>query len=93
MKISKRQLRQIIKEEKAKIIAEDNFDGMRTSDGRISGKAMLDLYRKEQGLDKLTRGQAMTELEKILDQIQETSNDDQSSQMAGRALDLLSLIN
>ena len=93
MKISKRQLRQIIKEEKAKIIAEDNFDGMRTDDGRISGKAMLDLYRKEQGLDKLTRGQAMTELEKILDQIQETSNDDQSSQMAGRALDLLSLIN
>ena len=92
MKISKRQLRRIIKEEKAKIIAEDEFAGMRTGDGRISGKAMLDLYRKEQGLDKMSRGEAMTELEKILDQIQETSNDDRSSQMAGRALDLLSLI-
>ena len=32
------------------------------------------------------------ELEKILDQIEETSNDNRSSQMAGRALDLLSLI-
>ena len=92
MKITKRQLRRIIKEEKAKIIAEDAFAGMRTDDGRISGKAMLDLYRKEQGLDQMSRGEAMAELEKILDQIQETSNDDRSSQMAGRALDLLSLI-
>ena len=92
MKITKRQLRRIIKEEKAKLLAEDEFAGMRTDDGRISGKAMLDLYRKEQGLDKLSRGEAMAELEKILDQIQETSNDDYSSQQAGRALDLLSLI-
>ena len=85
MKISKSQLRRIIKEEKAKILAEQTGD-------RISGKAMLDLYRKEQGLDQMSRGEAMVELEKILDQIQETSNDDRSSQMAGRALDLLSLI-
>ena len=88
MKISKSQLRRIIKEEKAKVL-----DDYRQADGRISGKAMLDLYRKEQGLDQMTRGEAMSELEKILDQIQETSNDDRSSQMAGRALDLLSLIN
>ena len=88
MKISKSQLRRIIKEEKAKVL-----DDYRQADGRISGKAMLDLYRKEQGLDQMSRGEAMSELEKILDQIQETSNDDRSSQMAGRALDLLSLIN
>ena len=93
MKISKQQLSRIIKEEKAKIIAEnDPYAGMRTDDGRISGKAMLDLYRQEQGLDQLTREQAMAELGKILDQIEETSNDNRSSQMAGRALDLLSLI-
>jgi hypothetical protein len=92
MKITKRQLRRIIKEEKAKILAEDEFAGMRTDDGRISSQALLDLYRKEQGLDQMSRGEAMTELEKILDQIRETSNDDRSSQMAGRALDLLSLI-
>ncbi len=87
MKITKRQLRRIIKEEKAKVL-----DDYRQADGRISGKALLDLYRKEQGLDQLSRGEAMAELEKILDQIQETSNDDYSSQQAGRALDLLALI-
>jgi len=93
MKITKRHLRRIIKEEKAKIIAEnDPYAGMRTDDGQISGKALLDLYRKEQGLDQMSRGEAMSELERILDQIQETSNDDRSSQMAARALDLLSLI-
>ena len=93
MKITKRQLRRIIKEEKAKVIAEnDPYAGMRTDDGQISGQALLDLYRKEQGLDQLTREQAVAELEKILDQIEETSNDNRSSQMAGRALDLLSLI-
>ena len=85
MKITKKQLKRIIKEEKAKILAEQSGD-------RMSGKAMLDLYRKEQGLDKMSRGQAMAELEKILDQIREQSNDDYSSQQASRALDLLSLI-
>ena len=87
MKISKSQLRRIIKEEKAKVL-----DDYRQADGRISGKAMLDLYRKEQGLDKMSRGEAMAELEKILDKIREMSNDDYSSQQASRALDLLSLI-
>ena len=87
MKITKSQLRRIIKEEKAKVL-----DDYRQPDGRISGKAMLDLYRKEQGLDQMTRVEAMDELERILDQIHETSNDDRSSQMASRALDLLSLI-
>ena len=82
MKITKQQLQQIIKEELEEEMGEK----------RISGKEMLALYDKEQGLDVMSKEEAMEELENILRDIRKTSNDDRSSQQANRAEDMLRVI-
>jgi len=82
MKITKQQLQQIIKEELEEEMGEE----------RISGKDMLAMYDKEQGLDVMSAEEAMEELENILRDIRKTSNDDRSSQQASRAADMLRVI-
>ena len=81
MRITKSQLQQVIKEE-----LEEEMGG------RISGKEMLALYDKEQGLDVMSAEEAMDELEQILKDIRKTSNDDRSSQQANRAEDMLRVL-
>ena len=81
MKITKQQLQQVIRE----ALDEEMED-------RISGKEMLALYDKEQGLDVMSKEEAMEELENILRDIRKTSNDDRSSQQANRAEDMLRVI-
>ena len=81
MRITKSQLQQVIKEE-----LEEEMGG------RISGKEMLALYDKEQGLDVMSAEEAMDELSDILRDIRKTSNDDRSSQQANRAEDMLRVI-
>ena len=82
MKITKEQLQQIIKEELEEEMGEK----------RISGKEMLAMSDAELGLDTMSKEEAMEELEQILIDIRQTSNDDRSSQQAGRAENLLSVI-
>ena len=82
MKITKQQLQQIIKEELEEEMGEK----------RISGKEMLAMSDAELGLDTMSKEEAMEELEQILIDIRQTSNDDRSSQQAGRAENLLSVI-
>ena len=82
MKITKQQLQQIIKEELEEEMGEE----------RISGADMLALYDKEQGLDVMSKEEAMEELENILRDIRKTSNDDRSSQQASRAADMLRVL-
>ena len=82
MKITKQQLQQIIKEELEEEMGEE----------RISGADMLAMYDKEQGLDVMSKEEAMEELENILRDIRKTSNDDRSSQQASRAADMLRVI-
>ena len=81
MRVTKSQLQQVIKE----AIKEE-------MGGRISGKEMLALYDKEQGLDVMSAEEAMDELADILRDIRKTSNDDRSSQQANRAEDMLRVI-
>jgi len=81
MRITKSQLQQVIRE----ALDEE-------MEGRISGKEMLALYDKEQGLDVMSTEEAMEELENILRDIRKTSNDDRSSQQASRAADMLRVI-
>ena len=81
MKITKSQLRQVIRE----ALDEEMGD-------RISGKDMLAMYDAEQGLDVMSAEEAMEELENILRDIRKTSNDDRSSQQASRAADMLRVI-
>ena len=82
MKITKEQLQQVIREAIQEEMGEE----------RISGADMLALYDKEQGLDVMSKEEAMEELENILRDIRKTSNDDRSSQQASRAADMLRLI-
>ena len=82
MKITKEQLQQVIREAIDEEMGEE----------RISGADMLALYDKEQGLDVMSKEEAMEELENILRDIRKTSNDDRSSQQADRAEDLLRVI-
>ena len=82
MKITKEQLQQVIREAIDEEMGEE----------RISGADMLALYDKEQGLDVMSKEEAMEELENILRDIRKTSNDDRSSQQASRAADMLRLI-
>ena len=81
MRITKSQLQQVIKEE----LDEEMED-------RISGADMLAMSDAELGLDTMSAEEAMEELEQILIDIRQTSNDDRSSQQAGRAENLLSVI-
>ena len=81
MRITKSQLQQVIRE----ALDEEMED-------RISGKDMLAIYDKEQGLDVMSKEEAMEELENILRDIRKTSNDDRSSQQANRAEDMLRVI-
>ena len=81
MKVTKSQLQEIIRE----AIDEEMGD-------RISGKDMLAMSDAELGLDTMSAMEAMEELEQILIDIRQTSNDDRSSQQAGRAENLLSVI-
>ena len=82
MKITKQQLQQIIKEELEEEMGEK----------RISGKEMLAMSDAELGLDTMSKEEAMEELEQILIDIRQTSNDDRSSQQASHAENLLSVI-
>ena len=82
IKITKQQLQQIIKEELEEEMGEK----------RISGKEMLAMSDAELGLDTMSKEEAMEELEQILIDIRQTSNDDRSSQQADRAEDLLRVI-
>ena len=82
MKITKQQLQQIIKEELEEEMGEK----------RISGKEMLAMSDAELGLDTMSKEEAMEELEQILIDIRQTSNDDRSSQQASQAENLLSVI-
>ena len=82
MKITKEQLQQIIKEELEEEMGEK----------RISGKEMLAMSDAELGLDTMSKEEAMEELEQILIDIRQTSNDDRSSQQASQAENLLSVI-
>ena len=81
MRITKSQLQQVIRE----AIDEEMGD-------RISGKEMLAMSDAELGLDTMSAMEAMEELEQILIDIRQTSNDTRSSQQAGRAENLLSVI-
>ena len=81
MKITKQQLQQVIRE----AIEEE-------MGARISGKDMLAMYDKEQGLDVMSAEEAMEELENILRDIRKTSIDDRSSQQANRAEDMLRVL-
>ena len=82
MKITTQQLQQIIKEELEEEMGEK----------RISGKEMLAMSDAELGLDTMSKEEAMEELEQILIDIRQTSNDDSSSQQASQAENLLSVI-
>ena len=81
MKVTKSQLQEIIRE----AIDEEMGD-------RISGKDMLAMSDAELGLDTMSAMEAMEELEQILIDIRQTSNDDRSSQQASQAENLLSVI-
>ena len=81
MRITKSQLQQVIRE----AIDEEMGD-------RISGKEMLAMSDAELGLDTMSAMEAMEELEQILIDTRQTSNDPRSSQQAGRAENLLSVI-
>ena len=81
MRITKSQLQQVIRE----ALDEEMGD-------RISGKDMLAMYDKEQGLDVMSAEEAMEELENILRDIRKTSIDDRSSQQANRAEDMLRVL-
>ena len=81
MKVTKSQLQEIIRE----AIDEEMGD-------RISGKDMLAMSDAELGLDTMSAMEAMEELEQILIDIRQTSNDDRSSSQASRAENLLSVI-
>ena len=81
MKVTKSQLQEIIRE------AIDEEMGE-----RISGKDMLAMSDAELGLDTMSAMEAMEELEQILIDIRQTSNDDRSSSQASRAENLLSVI-
>ena len=59
---------------------------------RISGKEMLAMSDAELWLDTMSKEEAMEELEQILIDIRQTSNDDRSSQQASQAENLLSVI-
>ena len=82
MKITRTQLRSLIKEELEEEMGEK----------RISGADMLAMYDKEQGLDQMSAEEAMDELYNIITDIRKTSNDDRSSQQASRAADMLRVI-
>ena len=81
MKITKSELQQVIRE----ALDEEMED-------RISGKEMLAMSDAELGLDTMSKEEAMEELEQILIDIRQTSNDDRSSQQASQAENLLSVI-
>ena len=81
MKVTKSQLQEIIRE----AIDEEMGD-------RITGKDMLAMSDAELGLDTMSAMEAMEELEQILIDIRQTSNDDRSSSQASRAENLLSVI-
>ena len=81
MRITKSHLQQVIRE----AIDEEVGD-------RISGKEMLAMSDAELGLDTMSAMEAMEELEQILIDIRQTSNDDRSSQQASQAENLLSVI-
>ena len=80
-RVTRSQLQQVIRE----AIKEEMED-------RISGADMLAMYDAEQGLDVMSKEEAMEELENILRDIRKTSNDDRSSQQANRAEDMLRVI-
>ena len=81
MKITKSQLQKVIIE----ALDEEMED-------RVSGKEMLAMSDAELGLDTMSKEEAMEELEQILIDIRQTSNDDRSSQQASQAENLLSVI-
>ena len=81
MRITKSQLQRVIRE------ALDEEMG-----GRLSGKDLQAMADAELGLDAMSAMEAMDELEQLLIDIRQTSNDVRSAKQASRAEDLLSVI-
>ena len=81
MRITKSQLQQVIRE----ALDEEMGD-------RLSGKDLQAMSDAELGLDAMSAMEAMEELEQILIDIRQTSNDVRSAKQASRAEDLLSVI-
>ena len=76
MKITKRQLRRIIREERARLLKEETTPSIETHGAPRMGAGM-------------NPPQAQARLEEILTEIEDSSADDWSSKMAGEGLDML----
>jgi len=76
MKITKRQLRRIIREERARLLKEETTPSIETHGAPRMGAGM-------------NPTQAQARLEEILTEIEDSSADDWSSKMAGEGLDML----
>ena len=81
MRITKSQLQRVIRE----ALDEEMGD-------RLSGKDLQAMADAELGLDVMSAKEAMDELEQLLIDIRQTSNDVRSAKQASRAEDLLSVI-